>query len=157
EPSPASQSPHSANACTIRSVWVTSNSRRRGNRSASAPPTAPSSRSGTTVMNAISVTFAALRVATATTQSSAASCMLPPMLEPIAPAQNTRKSWKDRAQRPGERPSEVGLERGRLGVEGGVGHGTPGLPGSDAGDLHGLGVLPGAEEGPGARPGQLAP
>jgi hypothetical protein len=96
--SPASHSAHNANACTIRSDCVTSSRRRRGNRSASAPPRGPSRRSGTTVMKAISVTLAALRVATATTHSSAASCMLLPMLEPIAADQKIRKSRKASAR-----------------------------------------------------------
>src|SRR5207248_2254364 len=111
-------------------------------------------RSGTTVMNAISVTFAALRVATATTQSSAASCMLLPMLEPIAPTQKTRKSWKESAR------SDRGSGRVRSGSSAGAWASKaawvtpgPGLPGRDAGDLDGLGVLPGPEEraGPVAR------
>ena len=106
------------------------------------------------MMNAINVTLAALRVATATTQSSAASCMLLPMLEPIAPTQKTRKSWKESAR------SDRGSGRVRSGSSAGACASNaawvtprPGLPGRDAGDLDGLGVLPGPEEraGPVAR------
>src|SRR5215207_155161 len=143
----ASQSPQRTNACTIRSVCVTSSRRRRGNRSASAPPTAPSSSSGTTVMNAISVTFAALRVATATTQSSAASCMLFPMLDPTAPVQKTRKSWNASAR------TDRGSGRVRSGSSAGASASKvapdTGLPGPHVRDLHGLGVPTRAEEGAG--------
>jgi hypothetical protein len=63
------------------------------------------------VMNAISVTFAALRVATATTQSSAASCMLLPMLEPIAYPEDA-VSWKESGAATGERLRRSGSSVG---------------------------------------------
>ena len=77
---------------------MTSSSCRRGKRSASEPPTGLRTTNGTTPANAMSPTWAALCVRSATTQPSAASCIWLPLLETTAAHQSTRKSREAKAR-----------------------------------------------------------
>ena len=83
---------YSARAHAACAIWQTTSSARRGNRSASVPPTRPISMNGTYWKKPVTPTSPARPVRSNTTYGMAAFCIQLPVFETTAPIQNKRKS-----------------------------------------------------------------